>query len=119
MRMPQPPPFKATAAHADWFIDGRIMDFALDGVQWWSLIVLDGYARTMLAGAVAPAEASWVALTVLYPACLRYGAPAHLISDQGGASISTDVEAVCTRLGIGCDRPSSEASCCKRQLTFL
>jgi len=93
-------PFKATAAHEYWFIDGRIMDFALDGVKWWSLIVLDGYSRTMLAGAVAPTEASWVALTVLYTACLRYGAPVHLISDKGGAYISNDVEAVCTRLGI-------------------
>src|SRR5207302_441782 len=69
-------------------------------VQWWSLLVLDGYSRTMLAGAVAPAEASWVALTVLYTACRRYGAPAPLISAQGGAYISNDVEAVCTRLGI-------------------
>ena len=29
---PQPHPFKATSAHEYWFIDGRIMDFALDGV---------------------------------------------------------------------------------------
>jgi len=93
-------PFKATAAHEYWFIDGRIMDFALDGVKWWSLSVRDGYSRTLLAGATAPAEASWVALTVLYTACRRYGAPAHLISDQGGAYISNDVEAGCTRLGI-------------------
>jgi transposase InsO family protein len=97
---PGPHPFKAARAHEYWFIDGRIMDFAIDGVKWWSLIVLDGYSRTMLAGATAPAEASWVALTVLYTACLRYGAPAHVISDQGGAYISNDVEAVCTRLGI-------------------
>ena len=76
------------------------MDFALDGVKWWSLIVLDGYSRTMLAGAVAPTEASWVALMVLYTACLRYGALGHLISDTGGAYISNEVEAVCTRLGI-------------------
>jgi transposase/transposase InsO family protein len=93
-------PFKAAFAHEYWFIDGRIMDFALDGVKWWSLIVLDGYSRTMLAGAVAPSEASWVALMVLYTACLRYGAPEHLISDKGGAFISNEVEAVCTRLGI-------------------
>ena len=97
---PQRHPFKASVAHEYWFIDGRIMDFALDGVKWWSLIVLDGYSRTMLAGAVAPSEASWVALMVLYTACLRYGAPAHLISDQGGAYISNEFEAVCTRLGI-------------------
>ena len=66
---PQPHPFKAQRPHQYWFIDGRIMDFAFDGIKWWSLIILDGYSRTMLAGAVAR-EASWVALTVLYaPVC--------------------------------------------------
>src|SRR6266704_2612278 len=37
---------------------------------------------------------------VLYTACVRYGAPGHLISDTGGAYISNEVEAVCKRLGI-------------------
>src|SRR5712691_5868106 len=97
---PQPHPFKASAAHAYWFIDGRMMDFALEGHRWWSLIILDGSSRTMLAGAVAPSEASWVALTVLYTACQRYGVPVHLISDSGGAFISDAFEGVCTRLAI-------------------
>ena len=97
---PQPHPFKARAAHEYWFIDGRMMDFALEGHRWWSLIILDGYSRTMLAGAVAPSEASWVALTVLYTACQRYGVPVHLISDSGGAFISDAFEGVCTRLDI-------------------
>ena len=86
----QPHPFKATAAHEYWFIDGRMMDFALEGHRWWSLIILDGYSRTMLAGAVAPAEASWVALTVLYTACQRYGVPVHLISDRPTVCLSHD-----------------------------
>ena len=77
-----------------------MMDFALQGHRWWSLIILDGYSRTMLAGAVAPSEASWVALTVLYTACQRYGVPVHLISDSGGAFISDAFEGVCTRLAI-------------------
>ena len=72
---PRPHPYRATAPHEFWFIDGRKMDFAIEGVKWWSLIILDGYSRTMLAGAVAPTEASWVALMVLYTACLRYGVP--------------------------------------------
>jgi transposase InsO family protein len=76
------------------------MDFALDGVHWWSLIILEGYSRTMLARMIAPTEATWVALMVLYTACLRYGAPASLISDSGGAYTSADFEAVCTRLQI-------------------
>ena len=97
---PQPHPFKASLAHEYWFIDGRMMDFEIDGVRWWSLIVLDGYSRTMLAGAVSASEASWVALTVLFTACQRYGAPQYLISDKGSAYISDVVEAVCKRLGI-------------------
>jgi transposase InsO family protein len=97
---PQPHPYKASRPHQFWFIDGRKMDFALDGVKWWSLLILDGYSRTILAGAVAPSEASWVALMVLYTACRRYGAPETLISDSGGAFTSNDFEAVCRRLQI-------------------
>jgi transposase InsO family protein len=97
---PKPHPYKATAPHEFWFIDGRKMDFAIEGVKWWSLIILDGYSRTMLAGAVAPTEASWVALMVLYTACLHYGAPQSFISDSGGAFTSNEFEAVCTRLQI-------------------
>jgi transposase InsO family protein len=99
-KVPQPHPFKAAFAHEYWFIDGRMMDFEIDGVRWWSLIVLDGYSRTMLAGAVAPSEASWIALTVLYTARRRYGAPQYLISDKGRAYISDVFEGVCVRLGI-------------------
>jgi hypothetical protein len=42
------------------FIDGRQLDFRIDGVKWWSLIILEGYSRTMLAGAIAPTEATRV-----------------------------------------------------------
>jgi hypothetical protein len=97
---PQPHPYTARQPHEYWFIDGRQMDCTLDGVKWWSLIILDGYSRTMLAGAVAPTEASWGALMVLYTACLRYGTPQHLIADSGGAYISDDFTAVCHRLRI-------------------
>jgi transposase InsO family protein len=76
------------------------MDIALDGVHWWSLIILEGYSRTMLAAMMAPTEATWVALMVVYTACLRYGAPETLVSDSGGAYTSNDFEAVCARLRI-------------------
>jgi hypothetical protein len=46
-------------------IAGRMMEFALEGVRWWSRIILDGSSRTMLAGVGAPAEASGGALMVL------------------------------------------------------
>jgi Homeodomain-like domain/Integrase core domain len=97
---PQPHPYKATRPHQYWFIDGREMDFALDGLKWWSLLLLEGYSRTILAGAIAPAEATGAALMVLYTACLRYGVPETLISDSGGAFTSNAFEAVCKRLHI-------------------
>ena len=97
---PGPHPYKASHRHQYWFIDGRRMDFALEGVRWWSLIILEGYSRTMLAGAIAPTEATWAALMVLYTACLRYGVPETLVSDSGGAYTSNDFEAVCTRLQV-------------------
>jgi transposase len=96
----QPHPYKATHPHPYWCIDGRQMDCTFDGGKWWSLILLDGYSRTMRAGAVAPVEASWVTLMVLYTACLRYGAPQSLLSDSGGAFTSNDVTAVLQRLQI-------------------
>jgi transposase InsO family protein len=99
-RVPGPHPYKAEVPHQYWFIDGRRMDFALEGVRWWSLIILEGYSRTMLAGAIAPTEATWAALMVLYTACLRYGVPDTLVSDRGGAYTSNEFEAVCTRLQV-------------------
>ena len=80
--MPGLHPYKASHPHQYWFIDGRQLDFRIDGVKWWSLIILEGYSRTMLVGMIAPTEATWVALMVLYTACLRYGAPVYLVSDQ-------------------------------------
>ena len=97
---PQPHPYKAQHPHEYWFIDGRQMAFALDGVKWWSILILEGYSRTILAGAMAPTEATWAALMVLYTACLRYGAPTFLVSDSGGAYTSDAFEAVCSRLEI-------------------
>jgi transposase InsO family protein len=97
-RVPGPHPYKASHRHQYWFIDGRRMDVAVDGVKWWSLIILEGYSRTILAGAMTPTEATWAALMVLYTACLRYGVPDTLVSDSGGAYTSNEFEAVCARL---------------------
>jgi len=80
---PGPHPYKASHRQQYWFIDGRRMDFAIDSVRWWSLIILEGSSRTMLVGMIAPTGVTWVALMVLYTACLPYGAPEQLVSDSG------------------------------------
>jgi hypothetical protein len=94
---PAPHPDNATAPHDSWVSDGRKRDFALDGVQWWSLMLLAGSARTMVAGAVAPSEARWVAWRVLDTAGLRDGAPQPGMSDSGGADLADGCDAVCQR----------------------
>jgi transposase InsO family protein len=99
-RVPGPHPYKASRHHQYWFIDGRQLDVRVEGEKWWSLVILEGYSRPILAGALAPTEATWVALMVLYTACLRYGVPETLVSDSGGAYTSNEFEAVCTRLQI-------------------
>jgi transposase InsO family protein len=99
-RVPGLHPYKASHRHQYWFIDGRQLDFRVDGVKWWSLIIIEDYSRTMLAGAIAPTEATWVALMVLYTACVHYGVPHTLVSDSGGAYTSNDFEAVCARLQV-------------------
>jgi len=97
-KAPGPHPYKASRHHQYWFIDGRQLDIRVEGEKWWSLVILEGYSRTILAGALAPSEATWAALMVLYTACLRYGVPDTLISDSGGAYTSNEFEAVCSRL---------------------
>jgi transposase InsO family protein len=99
-RVPGVHPYKAASRHQYWFIDGRQLDVRVAGEKWWSLVVLEGYSRTILAGALAPTEATWSALMVLYTACLRSGVPETLVSDSGGAYTSNEFEAVCTRLHI-------------------
>jgi hypothetical protein len=96
----QPPPSKAARPHPYWFIDGRQLDFALEGVQWWRLLIFEGSSRTIVAGALAPTAATWAALLVLDTAGLRYGAPEVLISESGRAYIANDCAAVWTRLQI-------------------
>jgi hypothetical protein len=93
-------PYKAWYRHQYWCIAGRQMDFALEGVKWWRMVMLEGYSRPILAGAMAPSEATWAALMGLHTACLRYGAPAFLVSDRGGAYPSNEFEAVGARLQI-------------------
>lgn len=44
---PQSHPSKAQVPHEIWFIDGRMMDFPLQGTQWWSRVMLEGSSRTM------------------------------------------------------------------------
>ena len=81
---PKELPYQPLYRHHYWFIDIRYL-VQRDGNWVYSICILEGYSRTILAGAMAPTEATGATLMVLYTACVRYGAPTYLVSDSGGA----------------------------------
>ena len=95
---PAPSPSKRQRRMRPWLIDGRMMDFELEGHRWWSLIILDGYSRTMLAGAVAP-RGQLGGFDRSIPRVCAMACPRRDF-DSGGTFISEAFEGVCTRLGI-------------------
>jgi transposase InsO family protein len=96
---PKPHPFKAKTRHQYWFIDHRYLN-KIDGVQYFSLCILEGYSRAFLSGVVLATVARGPVLKLLYETVLQWGAPSSLVSDRGSAFISEDYQRVCEKLGI-------------------
>jgi hypothetical protein len=99
---PKPPrdhPFKARTWHQFWFIDHRYL-VKIDGIQYYSLCILEGYSRAFLAGAVLATQARGPVLKLLYETVRQWGAPGTIVSDSGGAFTSEDYRRTCSRLGI-------------------
>jgi hypothetical protein len=92
-------PFKARTWHQYWFIDHRYLE-KIDGVQYYSLCILEGYSRAFLSGVVLATQARGPVLKLLYETVVKWGAPGAIVSDSGGAFVSADYEACCERLGI-------------------
>jgi hypothetical protein len=55
-RIPGPHPYKARYRQQYWFIDGRQLDVRMEGVKWGSMLILEGYSRTIFL-ALDPARA--------------------------------------------------------------
>lgn len=97
---PQIHPYKPDFAHQRWFMDVRHLPVKIDGQKVYSICVLEGHSRTVLAGMVWLSEATWVILTVLYAACRKYGVPHELLTDSGSAFRAKRFEQVMKDLGI-------------------
>jgi len=105
----KPHPFKARTWHQYWFIDHRYLE-KIDGVQYYSLCILEGYSRAFLAGVVLSTQARGPVLKLLYETVLMWGAPATIVSDSGGAFVSDDYERCGERLGIRIEHIESRQS---------
>jgi transposase len=95
-KSPKLHPFKAKTWHQFWFIDHRYL-IKIDGVQYYSLCILEGYSRAFLSGVVLATQARGPVLKLLYETVLKWGAPGAIVSDAVvsvwafGSSISRNV----------------------------
>jgi transposase len=101
-RIKKPPrlhPFKSRSWHDYWFIDHRYL-VKIDGIQYYSLCILEGYSRAFLAGLVVATQARGPVLKLIYDTVRLWGAPVGIVSDRGGAFISDDYRRTWEQLGV-------------------
>jgi putative transposase len=91
--------YKPLAPHHYWFIDIRYL-VQLAGHWVYSICILDGYSRQILAGMAVPQQDTIAVLQLLYAALAAYGRPAGLVSDNGSVFTSQEYTAILRELGI-------------------
>ena len=75
-------PYRPEYPHHLWFTDIRYL-VQLDGRWVYSLCVLEGYSRKMLAGMVSEHQDLTAVLQILLVALSEYGCPKAIVSDNG------------------------------------
>jgi transposase InsO family protein len=96
---PRPLPYLPRYPHHFWFIDIRYL-VQLDGQWIYSLCVLDGYSRKILAGMAGDYQDLVAILQLLCAALQEYGRPEGVVSDNGGAFRAQDYTAFLEALDI-------------------
>ncbi len=75
-------PYRPQYRHHMWFTDIRYL-VQLDGSWVYSLCIIDGYSRKMLAGMASPHQDLTAILQMLFAALSAYGCPQAIVSDNG------------------------------------
>jgi transposase InsO family protein len=92
-------PYRPRYRHHMWFIDIRYL-VRLDGGWVYSLCMLEGYSRKILAGMASPHQDLTAVLQLLFAALAEYGCPAMVISDHGAVFRAHDYTAILRALEI-------------------
>jgi transposase InsO family protein len=92
-------PYRPAYRHHLWFTDIRYL-VQLDGNWVYSLCVLEGYSRKMLAGMVSPHQDLTAVLQMLFAALAEYGCPHALVSDNGSVFTAKNYLAILRDLAI-------------------
>jgi transposase InsO family protein len=79
---PKPLPYDPIYPHKYWYVDIRYL-VKLDGRWIYSICIIEGYSRKILAGMASPYQDELAILQLLHAAFSEYGAPEGLVSDNG------------------------------------
>lgn len=79
---PVPLPYQPRYCHQYWFVDIRYL-IRLDGKWVYSICVIEGYSRTILAGMASRYQDTLAILQLLHAAFADYGLPGGIVSDNG------------------------------------
>src|SRR4030095_13804721 len=92
-------PYRPDSPHHMWFTDLRSL-VHLEGRWVYSICIIAGYSRTILAGMVSPHQDLTAVLQILYAALSEYGCPQALVSDNGSVFTAGDYLALLRDLEI-------------------
>jgi len=94
-------PFEPTRRHRYWFLDYRYLVRVGDDDHWvYSLCVIEGYSRKILAGMATEYQDTIAVLQLLSAALSEYGQPEGMVSDNGSVFTSDAYEGLLNGLGI-------------------
>jgi putative transposase len=75
-------PYEPLFRHEFWFIDVRYL-VKLEGRWIYSICIVEGYSRKILAGMVSEYQDELAVLQLLHAALAEYGCPLGIVSDNG------------------------------------
>jgi len=94
-------PFPPTHRHRYWFIDLRYLVRLGDDQHWvYSLLIMEGYARKILAGMATDSQDVVTILQVLTAALREYGRPEAIVSDNGSVFTAGVYDGLLDELGV-------------------
>jgi transposase InsO family protein len=92
-------PYRPQYRHHLWFVAIRYL-VKLDGHWGYSICILEGYSRTILAGMASLHQDLPALLQLLYAALSTYGCPEGIVSDHGAVFRAGDYVAILKALEI-------------------
>jgi transposase InsO family protein len=92
-------PYRPLYRHHMWFIDIRYL-VRLDAGWIYSICILEGYSRKILAGMAAQHQDLTAVLQLLFAALAEYGCPEMVISDHGAVFRAEDYTTILRALEV-------------------